>query len=315
MKDDDAVLYSFGDVLHRSNRYLPPEISRSQWDIVKRHPISAPDAYQYGVLIYETFNNDITGSGLLEQAQNVPLNMQPGYKRLLNSNPKARLSVAHFLEQGLRSGGFFETPLIRVTEDIEQLGLKNDSERQQFLKDLQDIWDDFPDDFLKTKILPELLKCVEFAGGGPKVFAMVVKISTKLTEDEYETVLTPVLIRLFANPDRTIRVCLLDNLPLLIDHLPQKVVSDKIFPQMVTGFTDVAPVVREQTVKAVLAVVPKLSDRIINGELLRCLAKTSNDEQPGIRTNTTICLGKIARSLGASVRTFSPLIRNYRLRV
>lgn len=50
-----------------------------------------------------------------------------------------------------------------------------------------------------------------------------------------------------------------------------------------------------------LTVVPKLSDRIINGELLRHLAKTANDEQPGIRTNTTICLGKIARNLGVGV--------------
>ena len=73
----------------------------------------------------------------------------------------------------------------------------------------------------------------------------------------------------------------------------------------VTGFTDVAPVVREQTVKAVLTVVTKLSDRTINGELLRYLAKTANDEQPGIRTNTTICLGKIARNLGSNVRFFT----------
>lgn len=72
--------------------------------------------------------------------------------------------------------------------------------------------------------------------------------------------------------------------------------------QQVTGFADVAPVVREQTIKAVLTIVTKLSDRTINGELLKHLAKTSNDEQPGIRTNTTICLGKIARSLGANVR-------------
>ena len=59
--------------------------------------------------------------------------------------------------------------------------------------------------------------------------------------------------------------------------------------------------VREQTVKAVLTIISKLSDRTVNGELLKHLAKTSNDEQPGIRTNTTICLGKIARSLGVNV--------------
>jgi SCY1-like protein 1 len=37
--------------------------------------------------------------------------------------------------------------------------------------------------------------------------------------------------------------------------------------------------------------------------LLRYLAKTANDEQPGIRTNTTICLGKIAKYLGSSSRS------------
>lgn len=65
--------------------------------------------------------------------------------------------------------------------------------------------------------------------------------------------------------------------------------------------------VREQTVKAVLSVINKLSDRVVNGELLKFLARTANDEQPGIRTNTTICLGKIAKNLGQSV-SFSLLI-------
>ena len=128
------------------------------------------------------------------------------------------------------------------------------------------------------------------------------RIATKMSDDEYDSQITPVIIRLFTSPDRALRVCLLDNLPLMIDHLSQKIVSDKIFPQMVTGFGDLAPLVREQTVKAVLVVVPKLSDRVVNGELLRHLAKTANDEQPGIRTNTTICLGKIARNLSASSR-------------
>jgi SCY1-like protein 1 len=83
------------------------------------------------------------------------------------------------------------------------------------------------------KVLPELLKSVEFGGGGPKVFAVVMKISRKLPDDEFESKVTPAVIRLFSSPDRAIRVCLLDNLPVMIDRLPQKVVNDKIFPQMV----------------------------------------------------------------------------------
>jgi SCY1-like protein 1 len=53
----------------------------------------------------------------------------------------------------------------------------------------------------------------------------------------------------------------------------------------------------------VLTIITKLSDRTINGELLKYLARTANDEQPGIRTNTTICLGKIAKHLGTSSRS------------
>jgi len=169
--------------------------------------------------------------------------------------------------------------------------------------ELDAVSDDFPEDFFRMKVLPELLKSVEFGGGGPKVFAAVLKIGAKLSDDEYEVKLVPVIIRLFGSPDRAMRLCLLDNLPLMIDRLSQKDVNTKIFPSMVTGFTDIAPIIREQTVKAVLTIVGRLTDRVINGELLRYLAKTANDEQPGIRTNTTICLGKLARNLGTSSRS------------
>lgn len=59
------------------------------------------------------------------------------------------------------------------------------------------------------------------------------KIGARLPDEEYNSKLTPVIVRLFANPDRAIRVCVLDHLPNMIEHLPQKIVNDKIFPQMV----------------------------------------------------------------------------------
>ncbi len=59
------------------------------------------------------------------------------------------------------------------------------------------------------------------------------KIGKKLSDEDWESRITPVIVRLFSNPDRAIRVCLLDNLPYMIDHLSQKIVNDKVFPQMV----------------------------------------------------------------------------------
>lgn len=82
-------------------------------------------------------------------------------------------------------------------------------------------------------MLPELLKSIEFGGGGPTVFVAVMNIGKKLSDEDWDSKLTPVLVRLFSNPDRAIRVCLLDNLSNMIDRLSPKIVNDKIFPQMV----------------------------------------------------------------------------------
>lgn len=66
------------------------------------------------------------------------------------------------------------------------------------------------------------------------------KIGSKLSDEQFDSRVTPVIVRLFTNPDRAIRVCLLDNLPMMIDRLSQKIVNDKIFPQMVGSGDPVA---------------------------------------------------------------------------
>ncbi|KAJ6783267.1 hypothetical protein PWT90_06145 [Aphanocladium album] len=303
VKEDESTIYTYGSLVPDSARYSPPEIIQGGWDVIKKNPHSAVDAFNLGVLIYEVFNGDYNGRDNAGQTRGVPPTMHSSYKRLCNANPKARISVSAFLDQGSRRDAFFDTPLIKLTEGIDNLGIKTDEEREKFLDDLEQVSDDFPEDFFIMKILPELMKSVEFGGGGPKAIGVVLKIASKLSQDDFESKMIPFIVRIFGNPDRAIRVCLLDSLPLIIDQLPQKIVNDKIFPQIVAGFTDAAPIVREQTLKSVLVLITKLSDRTINGELLKHLAKTANDEQPGIRTNTTICLGKIAKYLGTGSRS------------
>lgn len=100
--------------------------------------------------------------------------------------------------------------------------------------DLDQVSDDFPEEFFKMKVLPELMKSVEFGGGGPKALTVVLKIAAKLPTDDFDAKVTPFVVRLFGNPDRALRVALLDSLPLMIDRLPQKIVNDKLFPQMVS---------------------------------------------------------------------------------
>ncbi|POW11328.1 hypothetical protein PSTT_05294 [Puccinia striiformis] len=60
------------------------------------------------------------------------------------------------------------------------------------------------------------------------------------------------LVKNFASPDRAIRLSLLEL-------SPQYVVVEKIWPNVLTGFTDTVPIIREATVKSVLLLAPKVT--------------------------------------------------------
>jgi len=195
--------------------------------------VHVTDSWGFAELTYEAFNGSLASVDLLSQPKKIPPTMSAAYKRLITANPKSRLSVAHFLEQGLRSGSFFDIPLIHISEFVENMGVKDQEERETFLEELERTGDQFPEDFFKMKVLPELLKSVEFGGGGPKIFGAVLRIGDKLSTEEWEASITPVVVRLFSLPDRATRVFLLDNLDRMIEHLSNRVVNDKIFPDMV----------------------------------------------------------------------------------
>jgi SCY1-like protein 1 len=134
MKEDDAVMFSHGSLVPDVGRYTPPEVAKSGWDSVRRNPMHAVDAYDYGILVSEVFSGGFSGTDQIGSTQHIPLLMHTSYKRLLHAAPKIRLSVARFLEQGSRSGGWFDTPLIQLAEGIENLGLKSESEKDEFLR-------------------------------------------------------------------------------------------------------------------------------------------------------------------------------------
>ena len=117
-----------------SGRYAPPEIAQANWDAIKRYPLPAIDSYDFGILVYEVFNGGFITADQIGQTKSVPPSMHQSYKRLLIANAKTRLSVSHFRDQGRRSGGFFETPLIKLSEGIDSLGLKSEGEREEFLR-------------------------------------------------------------------------------------------------------------------------------------------------------------------------------------
>lgn len=92
----------------------------------------------------------------------------------------------------------------------------------------------------RYKILPEILTALDYAGLGnvalPPMFAM----AKALDAADFESRVSPVIVKLFARPNRAVRMSLLKHLPSFVDHLASGTINDSIFNSFVTGFTCVA---------------------------------------------------------------------------
>ncbi len=130
----------------------------------------------------------------------------------------------------------------------------------------------------------------------------MLRLGQPLPKEEWNASVVPPLLKAYGSPDRSTRMALLENLSLYAERMDNKVVVDKLWPNLITGFNDSVPVIREATLKAILPLAPKLSDRVLNNDLLRVLARTQMDTEAGIRTNTTILLGRLVPHLSISTR-------------
>ncbi|KAI9329125.1 armadillo-type protein [Zopfochytrium polystomum] len=302
IKEDHPILFDWGGRMPEAWKYAPPELLNNAWSSSASNPISSIDAWCFGCLIYELFNEPISRREALAQGGKIPRSLLPRYRGLTHNSPKLREDLSQLLERASTGNGYFVNDFIQATLFLEQISVKDASEKDQFFRTLTTTLDDFPADFCAYKILPELMNALEFGGAGAKALTPILKIGAKLNSQDFEALLLPSIVKLFASPDRVIRITLCENLGSFIEHMSGRLVNDKIFVNLATGFLDTNAIIREATLKSVLVLMPKLNERIVNNDLLRYLAKLQTDEEPGIRANTTICLGKISRNLNEMTR-------------
>jgi SCY1-like protein 1 len=302
--EQESILFTYGSLLPVSSRYAPPEVAKEGWQTSQRLP-STVDSWQAGVLIYETFNGPIAASGAIQIPSSrgkIPSallwNIQ---KTLTNQNPKQRVRIPKMLENSQAAEAFHST-MSDISEALKSLSIASDYQFNDFLEKVADSAAKFPSQYVHYKLLPELVKCMDLGKGGIKALTAIVQFGKDLTPAEHQTTVGPVIVKLYASSDRAIRMQLLNSLPDYIELLDKKLVPDKIFRQWSSGFSDTEPAIREESVKSVLHIIGKLSNRQANGDLLRLLAKTQNDPIPEIRANTTILLGRVAEKFAASTR-------------
>nr|CDI53080.1 arm repeat-containing protein [Melanopsichium pennsylvanicum 4]SNX84569.1 related to CEX1 \ len=310
-----GLLFSHGSLIPDANRYASPEVKQNGWNVLTNMDSTLLDSYSLALVAVEAFNGTLPpqSSTAAPPRGHVPQAFYSALQRMLVPNAKTRNTVAKAWEAGEADGGFFkENTLVKVARGLDGFLLATENEKASIIKLLQEKPDSFTPDFLMYKVLPALvaaLAAVAPPGTIPSastqastLLPLVLRLGQPLPKEEWNSNVVPPLLKAFASPDRSTRMALLENLSLYAERMENRVVTDKLWPNLITGFNDSVPVIREATLKAILPLAPKLSDRILNNDLLRVLARTQVDPEAGIRTNTTILLGRLVPFLSVSTR-------------
>lgn len=276
------------------DQYKPAELARGEWPVIQQGPPWAVDAWGLGCLTQEVFaGSTMTSVENLRRTDVIPPALLQDYQKLLSSAPARRLNPAKVAQSR-----FLNNRLVDVVAFMENIAVKDSVEKESFFRKLPGILPSIPAPVAVRKLLPLLSSALEFGGAPPLAVSSLMVIGAHLEGDEFNKRVVPCLSKLFASPDRGLRRSLLESIDQYAQHLTTAVIEDMIYPQLQTGFTDTHAYIRELTLKSMLALAPKLTNKTLVTSVLKHLSKLQVDEEPSIRANTTVLLGNLAPHLG-----------------
>lgn len=282
-----------------ATQYKSTELAKSDWAVIKKSPPWAIDSWGMGCLIYELFSGlKLSKTEDLRNTASIPKSLLPDYQRLLSSTPSRRLNTSKLIE----NSEYFQNKLVETIHFMEILSLKDSVEKDTFFRKLPNLAEQLPRQIVLKKLLPLLASALEFGSAAAPALTALLKMGSWLSAEEFRVKVLPTIIKLFASNDRAVRVSLLQHIEQFGESLSAQAVDEQVYPHVATGFSDTSAFLRELTLKSMLVLAPKLSQRTLSGSLLKHLSKLQVDEEAAIRTNTTILLGNIASYLNEGTR-------------
>ncbi|KAK8464759.1 hypothetical protein PHAVU_010G077634 [Phaseolus vulgaris] len=280
-------------------QYKSIELAKSDWSGIKKSPPWAIDSWGMGCLIYEVFSGLKLGkTEELRNTVSIPKSLLPDYQRLLSSVPSRRLNTSKLIE----NSEYFQNKLVDTIHFMEILSLKDSVEKDTFFRKLPNLSEQLPQQIVLKKLLPLLASALEYGSASAPALTALLKMGSGLSAEEFRVKVLPTIVKLFISNDRAIRVGLLQHIDQYGESLSAQVVDEQVYPHVATGFSDTSAFLRELTLKSILILAPKLSQRTFSGSLLKHMSRLQVDEEPAIRTNTTILLGNIACYLNEGTR-------------
>ncbi|KAG9457148.1 hypothetical protein H6P81_001656 [Aristolochia fimbriata] len=281
------------------SQYKSQELRKSDWSTIRKSPPWAIDSWGLGCLIYELFSGTrLTKCEELGNTASIPKSLLPDYQTLLTVNPSRRLNSSKLIE----NSEYFHNKLVETIKFMEVLTLKDSVEKDAFFRKLPTLAEQLPRQIVLKKLVPLLASALEFGSASAPALTAILKMGSWFSMEEFNEKVLPTVVKLYASTDRGIRISLLQHIDQYGESLSAQVVDEQIFPHVATGFSDLSGFLRELTLKSMLILAPKLSQRTISGTLLKYLSKLQVDEEPAIRANTTILLGNIASYFNEGTR-------------
>ncbi|KAK8674834.1 hypothetical protein V6N13_032921 [Hibiscus sabdariffa] len=258
------------------SQYKPVELAKSDWVAIRKAPPWAIDSWvtfkkvYARCLIYEIFSGMKLGETEELRDTSIPKPLLPDYQRLLSSLPSRRLNTSKLID----NSEIFQNKLVDTVHFMEILSLKDSVERDTFFRKLPTLAEQLRCQIVLNKIFPLLTSALEYGSAAAPALNALLKTGSRLSVEEFY----------------------LKHIVQYGEPLSAQVVDDQVYPHVATGFSGTSAFLRELTLKSLLLLAPKLSQRNLSGSLLKYLSKL-HVEEPAIRTNTTILLGNIASYL------------------
>lgn len=252
------------------------------------------------------------------------LPLPTNWKALITTIVQGKISMKSFISKMKQTSIWQQDEMMSIYEELKELNIKTNKDKLLLMKRFENYYISCVDKqrfqgltngFVNNLIIPEIiatLKWITSVENGLQTYNnSFVKLLTilldlivhqdiekddgfKINDDIKELIYLS-----FKFSDRQIRFILLIYLPKLLTLFPKKTIdfSNRIFNFFLQGMLDTDKSLRLQTLKTIPYILEEITERQLNNEILRSIAKTQVDPEEEIRTWTILILVKISDRL------------------
>ncbi|CCK71761.1 COPI-interacting protein CEX1 KNAG_0H03470 [Huiozyma naganishii CBS 8797] len=232
---------------------------------------------------------------------------------------QGRMTLTGFIQRVEQTATWRGNPLLPIYDELKLFHIKDAHSKLQIMQKFEQYYfrggtrslaSQFTPGFIGQLIVPELVECLSwilnqenglivFNRTLVKLLTVVLSLVVEAREiSELSEGMKDMLYLCSKLTDRQIRFVMLIFLPRLLEKFPKQLdFSGRIFPFYLQGMLDTDATLRLQTLKTIPYIIGELTERQLNNEILRSIAKTQVDANEEIRMWTVLTIVEISDRL------------------